>query len=141
MPGETIRLLGLRLSGFRAYLEPKTFDLSTKPNLAIFAPNGGGKSSVVDSVEFLLSKEGTIERLGVRAINNHAGVTALAHDLAEQKGIPSEVGIAIHDGNAKHDGERRTTGGRVQPSILEPGDSSWRGGLSRSGIAIHVIRC
>jgi energy-coupling factor transporter ATP-binding protein EcfA2 len=115
MPDQTIRLKAILLSGFRAYLEPKTFDFAKKPNLAIFAPNGSGKSSVVDSVEFLLSKDGTIERLGIRATANRAGVTALAHDLAQKKGIASEVGIVLQEGATKHEGKRPTAGDRVQP--------------------------
>jgi hypothetical protein len=116
MPGKSLRLLEIRLSGFRAYLEPKAFDFSAKPNLAIFAPNASGKSSLVDAIEFLLSKDGTIERLGIRATNNRAGVLALAHDLAQDKGIASEVGIIFHDGTTKHDGKRSTAGARAQPS-------------------------
>lgn len=59
----------LTLEGFRAYLQPKTFDLSKKPCLAIFAPNGLGKSSVIDALEFLFSEHGTLERRnrGVKA--------------------------------------------------------------------------
>lgn len=115
MPGKPLQLLEVWLSGFRAYLEPKAFDFSAKPNLAIFAPNASGKSSLVDAIEFLLSKDGTIERLGIRATNNRAGVLALAHDLAQDKGIASEVGIVFHDGTTKHDGKRSTVGTRNQP--------------------------
>lgn len=39
-------LQSLGLAGFRAYLQPKTFDFSKKRCLAIFAPNGSGKSRV-----------------------------------------------------------------------------------------------
>ncbi len=81
----------LLISGFRAYLKPKTFDFSTKRSLAVFAPNGSGKSSIVDALEFMFSEEGTLERLGVRTIHNNAGVAALAHNLAEEKGINSLV--------------------------------------------------
>ena len=115
MPDSIIRLIAIRLSAFRAYLETKTFDFSKKPNLAIFAPNGSGKSSVVDSVEFMLSKDGTIERLGIRAAGNRAGTTALAHDLAQKKNIAPEVGFEFLDGKTKHDGKRSTMGDRAQP--------------------------
>jgi recombinational DNA repair ATPase RecF len=63
----------LTVEGFRAYLQPKTFDLSKKPCLVIFAPNGLGKSSVIDALEFLFSEHGTLERLGQRTLNNQAG--------------------------------------------------------------------
>jgi ABC-type cobalamin/Fe3+-siderophores transport system ATPase subunit len=73
----------LELSGFRAYLQPKAFDFTKKRCLAIFAPNGSGKSSMIDGLEFMFSKDGTLERLGIRTINNNAGVIALAHTDAE----------------------------------------------------------
>ena len=84
-----LQLLGL--SGFRAYLQPKIFDFSKKRCLAIFAPNGRGKSSVIDALEFMFSTDGTLERLGQRAINNQAGPTALAHNLAEEAKIAPAV--------------------------------------------------
>jgi predicted ATPase len=81
----------LTLEGFRAYLQPKTFDLSKKPCLAIFAPNGLGKSSVIDALEFLFSEHGTLERLGQRTLNNQAGPPALAHNGAQAAGIAPMV--------------------------------------------------
>ena len=63
----------LGLMGVRAYLHPKMFDFRKKRCLAIFAPNGNGKSSVIDALEFMFSKDGTLERLGQRTINNQAG--------------------------------------------------------------------
>src|SRR5215203_4204428 len=85
----------LLLSGFRCYLTPKTFDFSTKCSLAVFAPNGSGKSSIIDALEFMFSEDGTLERLGVRAINNQAGFAALAHNLADAKQINSKVGVVF----------------------------------------------
>ncbi len=82
MADAPITIRSLTLIGFRAYLESKLFDFSEKPSLAVFAPNGMGKSGLVDALEFLFSNDGTIKRLGLRAVNNQAGVTALAHDLA-----------------------------------------------------------
>ena len=81
----------LTLEGFRAYLQPKTFDLSKKPCLAIFAPNGLGKSSVIDALEFLFSEHGTLERLGQRTLNNQAGPPALEHNGAQAAGIAPMV--------------------------------------------------
>lgn len=78
-------LQSLGLSGFRAYLQPKTFDFSKKRCLAIFAPNGSGKSSVIDALEFMFSKDGTLERLGQRTINNQAGPVAMAHNCRRRR--------------------------------------------------------
>jgi recombinational DNA repair ATPase RecF len=102
----------LALSGFRAYLQPKTFDFSKKRCLAIFAPNGSGKSSVIDALEFMFSKDGTLERLGQRAINNQAGPVALAHNLAEEAKIESAVTIGIISGKDAVNGSRPATGAR-----------------------------
>jgi energy-coupling factor transporter ATP-binding protein EcfA2 len=120
MSNPPLMLRSLTLTGFRAYLEPKTFDFSPKPNLAIFAPNGKGKSGLVDALEFLLSKDGTIKRLGLRAVNNQAGVAALAHDLAAEKKKPSEVRIALKRDNKTYDGTRSVSGNRARPDALDP---------------------
>lgn len=105
-------LQSLALSGFRAYLQPKTFDFSKKRCLAIFAPNGSGKSSVIDALEFVFSKEGTLERLGQRAINNQAGPLALAHNLAEEAKIASAVTIDVVSGKNAANGSRSETGAK-----------------------------
>lgn len=105
-------LKSLSLSGFRAYLQPKTFDFSKKRCLAIFAPNGRGKSSVIDALEFMFSKDGTLERLGQRAINNQAGPVALAHNLAEEANIAASVTIGVASGREATNGSRAATGAR-----------------------------
>ncbi|MCW5300540.1 chromosome segregation protein SMC [Herbaspirillum lusitanum] len=103
-------LQALHLTGFRAYLQPKTFNFSKQRCLAIFAPNGSGKSSFVDALEFLFSEEGTLERLGLRAINNNAGVTALAHNLAEGTKIAPAVSVDIVSGKTITSGSRTALG-------------------------------
>jgi ABC-type lipoprotein export system ATPase subunit len=100
----------LGLAGFRAYLQPKTFDFSKKRCLAIFAPNGSGKSSVIDALEFMFSEDGTLERLGQRTGNNQAGPTALAHNLAEEAKIPPAVTIGVISGKDALNGSRSATG-------------------------------
>ena len=82
MADEPYFIQTLQLQGFRAYLRPKLFDFRQKRCLVLFAPNGKGKSSVIDALEFMFSEDGTLERLGLRAINNQAGAVALAHNLA-----------------------------------------------------------
>jgi len=100
----------LTLEGFRAYLQPKTFDFSKKPSLAIFAPNGLGKSSVIDAIEFLFSEHGTLDRLGQRALNNQAGPLALAHNGAEAAGIAPMVKFATIAGKVTTEGSRAAVG-------------------------------
>ena len=103
-------LHSLTLEGFRAYLQPKTFDFSKKPCLAIFAPNGLGKSSVIDALEFLFSEHGTLDRLGQRALNNQAGPPALAHNGAQAAGIVPVVKLKTINGKITAEGSRAAAG-------------------------------
>ncbi len=100
------KLFTLTLEGFRAYLQPKTFDFSQKACLAIFAPNGLGKSSVIDALEFLFSDHGTLERLGQRARDNQAGPQALAHSGALAAGIAPMVKFSTITGKSISEGDR-----------------------------------
>ncbi|AHM05765.1 hypothetical protein roselon_03510 [Roseibacterium elongatum DSM 19469] len=100
----------LTLEGFRAYLQPKTFDFSKKPCLAIFAPNGKGKSSVIDAIEFLFSENGTLERLGQRTLNNQAGPPALMHYGAQAAGITPTVRFTTITGKTISEGSRSAAG-------------------------------
>lgn len=100
----------LTIEGFRAYLQPKTFDFSKKPSLAIFAPNGLGKSSVIDALEFLFSEHGTLDRLGQRTLNNQAGPSALAHNGAHAAGIAPVVKFTTITGKITTEGSRTAVG-------------------------------
>ena len=113
-------LQSLSLAGFRAYLQPQMFDFSKKRCLAIFAPNGYGKSSVIDALEFIFSKDGTLERLGQRAMNNQAGPVALSHNLAEEAKITPTVTIGVISGKDTDSGKRLAAGAkRPIPAIAE----------------------
>jgi ABC-type lipoprotein export system ATPase subunit len=138
-------LQSLGLSGFRAYLRPKTFDFSKKRCLAIFAPNGSGKSSVIDALEFMFSKDGTLERLGQRAINNQAGPVALAHNLAEEAKITSAVTIGVVSGKDATNGSRTAMGAkRPIPAVATTVNACFavppiiRGHVLRTFVEIHT---
>ena len=138
-------LQSLGLSGFRAYLRPKMFDFSKKRCLAIFAPNGSGKSSVVDALEFMFSKDGTLEKLGQRAINNQAGPVALAHNLAEEAKIASAVTIGVISGTDATSGSRSATGAkRPIPTVAATVNACFavppiiRGHALRTFVEIHT---
>lgn len=110
----------LRLSAFRAYLMPQTFDFTAKRCLAVFAPNASGKSSIVDALEFIFSEEGTLERLGVRTIHNQGGVAALAHNLAAEKTIPPRVDVQFRRGSQRLEGFREASGvSRARPPVAD----------------------
>lgn len=138
-------LHSLGLTGFRAYLQPKTFDLSKKRCLAIFAPNGNGKSSLIDALEFMFSKEGTLDRLGQRAINNQAGPTALAHNLSEEAKIAPMVTIGVISGKAIASGSRPAVGAkRPIPAVAATLNASFavppiiRGHALRTFVEVHT---
>ncbi len=115
------RLHSLELEGFRAFKSPKTFYFGEKRNLAIFAPNGYGKSSVVDALEFMFSREGTLDRLGLKAMHNRAGPSALAHNLADGKSMKSAVTISFFTGSDSHSCSRAASGGeRMMPPEIMP---------------------
>ncbi len=105
-------LHSLELAGFRAYLQAKTFDFSKKRCLAIFAPNGNGKSSMIDALEFMFSKDGTLVRLGQRTVNNSAGPVALAHNLADEAKIEPAVAIGVVQGKDITPGRRVARGAK-----------------------------
>ena len=106
-PSVTIEKLDLQ--GFRAYLQPQTFTLAsgkTPLSLAIFGPNAKGKSSLVDSFEYYFSEDATLKRLGKRALQTHAGPTAIAHVEAQESGINSSVHFWFNQQGERFDAER-----------------------------------
>ncbi len=115
MPDGSYTLDKLTIQGFRAYLRAKTFDFTNNRCLAVFAPNGSGKSSLVDALEFLFSENGTLERLGLRTVNNSAGPIALAHNMASDEGI-SPLITAVFSGNGSKNLEAsRAASGNKRP--------------------------
>jgi ABC-type lipoprotein export system ATPase subunit len=115
----------LGLTGFRAFLQPKNFDFSNKRCLAIFAPNGSGKSSIIDALEFMFSKDGTLERLGIRTTNNNAGFVALAHNLVHEADLISSVSIDFIAGQTVTGGSRLASGSKrpVPPAVTTVNDT------------------
>ena len=97
-----ITITNLKLEGFRAYLKPKTFKLHKKSgplSLAVFAPNGKGKSSMVDALEYYFHKYGSLERLGRKSTANRAGIDAVRHVDAEELGVKTSVSMQFKQGN------------------------------------------
>lgn len=109
----------LSIQAFRAYLDPRSFDFSKQRSLAVFAPNGFGKSSLIDALEFAFSDEGTLRRLGVRAVQNKAGVAALEHDLAKDRKLSPSVAITFRQGSDDSLGTRLASGAkRERPEAM-----------------------
>lgn len=101
-----------KVEGFRAYLQPQTVSLcrgSTPLSLALFAPNAGGKSSLVDSFEFYFSEDATLKRLGKRSVQSRAGPLAMGHVDAGEKGLTPSVHFWFRQGQDKFDDSRSTS--------------------------------
>ena len=103
-PGITIE--EIKLQGFRVYLKPTTFSLKCGKSLAVFAPNGLGKSGLIDAFEYYLSEKGTLKRLGERKHQTHAGPRALVHVDAEKENITPTVHFWFKDAGDKFDDPR-----------------------------------
>ena len=120
----------VEVAAFRAYLAPQTIELQSR-NLAVFAPNGRGKSSLADAIEFYLTQATTLPKFGEKATGNQAGYTALAHNAAEKSGIRPSVTLIFKSagetfGSPRHpdgkmlrtgDGDRVAAHHRVDPVV------------------------
>jgi hypothetical protein len=103
-----IRVEKIAVQGFRGFLDQREFQLAAgkRPlSVCIFGDNGTGKSSVGDAVEFFFSPDGVLTRLGKARTENNAGISAIRHARAGQRGIRTEVTFALSDGR----GLARTT--------------------------------
>ena len=101
---DTIAIEKIELTGFRAYLNSKTFVLrgsKTPFSLAVFAPNGSGKSSLVDSLEYYFSVDGTLKRLGRNLSSTQAGLSAVRHVDAKKRNIETAVHMWFRYGSEK----------------------------------------
>ena len=117
MKAPSISLERVKVEGFRAYLQPQTISLTggaTPLSLAVFAPNAGGKSSLVDSFEFYFSEDATLKRLGKRTFQSHAGPLAIEHVDATEEGITPSVHLWFKQGQDKFDARREASSNRTE---------------------------
>lgn len=110
MADQRIFLRSMKLTAFRAYLSPADFDFSQKKCLAVLGPNRHGKTSLVDGLDFIVSDDGTLSRLGLKAAQTKAGPTALAHNGAEKAKLNPEVEIEIVQAGKIASGNRSAAG-------------------------------
>ena len=102
----------IELSGFRAYLCPQTFNFRLGKNplsMAVFAPNGTGKSSLAYSFEYYIAKDLTLKRFGKKA-SARGGTAAMEHVDAKKKGITPKVHFWFSQGSEKFDDSRQVPG-------------------------------
>ena len=81
---------GFSIQGVRGILErsesQKLFDKRQPKSLAIFAPNGHGKSGYADAFEYFFSDDGEVEHLGKGSSDaEKGGKPSLIHVLAENR--------------------------------------------------------
>lgn len=118
----------LKMQGIKGILDRSgDFKLASKrkpKSIAIFAPNGCGKSGYADAMEYLFSSDGGIDHLGKGgADSERGGKHAIPHVLAEEKGITPEVSISLFNTETEEriDISRPVTTGRSddRPPELE----------------------
>lgn len=117
-------LTSLEIKGVKGVLEQSgNFDLAKGKSIAVYAPNGSGKSGYADAVEYLFSLDGSVEHYGKGGEDSeHGGRHAIPHVLAEEKGIESKISTTLYDidGRESMDITRRVdTQGELVPKELE----------------------
>jgi hypothetical protein len=116
-------LTHLNIKGVKGVLDHSgDFNLGDGKSIAIFAPNGCGKSGYADAVEYLVSKDGSVEHLGQGdADSERGGKQALLHVLAEEKGITSTISATFHRINPTKtvNISREVKTGRIDPMPQE----------------------
>ena len=97
---EPVTIEQIDLQGFRGFLKPQSIVVrkNRQNSLAIFAPNGNGKSSLVDALEYYF-KEGkaTLDRLGMKATDKKAGRKYVPHVSAGKNDMM--VRVKFRQGN------------------------------------------
>ncbi|MCP4367055.1 MAG: hypothetical protein GY797_02910, partial [Deltaproteobacteria bacterium] len=63
-------------------------------SIALFGPNGCGKSGYADAVEYLFSSDGEVRHLGKGGADSElGGKHAIPHVLAAEKNIPPQISV------------------------------------------------
>lgn len=109
----------LNMQGIKGILDRSgDFKLESKRkprSIAIFAPNGCGKSGYADAMEYLFSSDGWVDHLGKGgADSERGGKHAIPHVLAEERGITPEISISLFnvETDERIDVTRQVTTGR-----------------------------
>ncbi len=91
------KMTRLSMAGVKGILERSgEFDLGDGKSIAVYAPNGCGKSGYADAVEYLFAKDGAVEHLGQGGPDSeHGGKHAIPHVLAQERGVTSVVSATL----------------------------------------------
>lgn len=120
MENPQFKIRSITISGFRAYLDEQPLGLRTGNSLIVFAPNARGKSSLVDALEFIFSKDGTVKRLGEKRSSIQGGRESLYHHDAETRGIKSSVQIIVNNSKDSIEFNRSAKEPETIPEALKP---------------------
>ncbi|RXR03476.1 AAA family ATPase [Pseudoxanthomonas composti] len=93
---EFISLLSIKITNFRAYREPVTFEFGESVTV-LYGPNGFGKTSIFDALDFVAT--GGIGRLKIE--HNSAGLQKAAKHLDSGEN-PAEVELRFRRGTGEH---------------------------------------
>ncbi len=87
----------LNIQGVKGVLNKSgDFNFEEGKSIAIFAPNGCGKSGYADAIEYLFSLDGSVEHLGKgSADSERGGKHAIPHVLADELNIPSDITVTL----------------------------------------------
>ncbi len=91
------KITQINIEGVKGVLN-KSGDFAFKEgkSIAIFAPNGCGKSGYADAIEYLFSLDGSVDHLGKGDENSErGGKHALPHVLAEDLEIPPTISVTL----------------------------------------------
>ena len=115
----------LVITCFRAFQWVQRLEFSTpKGNMIILAPNSFGKTGTIDSLEYILSEEGTVERIGEleNKVLNQAGSVALKNIFRTSDSFPTSVRAEIDVYDTKSDEKIDTFS--IEQTVLEKNKSS-----------------
>ena len=99
------KIRAVSIQGVGAVLHPQKFDFSNQDNLIVFAPNGMGKSSLVNGFEFALSRDSKVSTLGqlLGVRNESTNLDSLEHVLAKDYNCESSVALKFELNNKNYE--------------------------------------
>ena len=109
---ETIRLQSVMIENFRAYRKPQRFDLGADVTV-LYGPNGFGKTSFFDAIDFATTGEIGRLRLGTRTSRVKFNKTAAHLDSTPQNSV---VSLAFASNGAERKVVRRVSS-RMRPRL------------------------
>jgi len=119
----TWQLIHIQIQGVKGVLDQSgVFNLRDGKSIAIFAPNGCGKSGYADAIEYLFSLDGEVQHLGKGGADSElGGKHALCHVLSEEKNITPTISALLRNTSTRDvvKVSREVNTGRNDPLPIE----------------------